>query len=133
MGWFDPARAWRWRRPADVLAVRFQLKKGGEPFKNGLVVEEGTRGLLLYNGRIDAEIDPGRHEFEEVRERFRNIDRHPELDVLLIPETEFQIGFETAELRTRDEVPLRAVCAATLRIENGGAFFIRFLGRCTNR
>ena len=54
----------RWVRDPDDFAVELRERDLSGLFSRRIVIEEGTIGLLLIQGRFDKRLDPGEHVLE---------------------------------------------------------------------
>lgn len=61
----------RWRRGSDDFARRIDLDKPESVFQTGVVVEEGTRALLLKNGALEATLEPGLYSLKTFTEALK--------------------------------------------------------------
>jgi len=52
----------RWRREPGVFAIRIPIESPNERLRHGVQVDEGVVGLLLRNGIIEAQLNPGYNE-----------------------------------------------------------------------
>ena len=51
----------RWDREPDDFAVVLRERDLSGMFSRRIVIEEGTTGLLMVQGRFDKRLDPGEH------------------------------------------------------------------------
>ena len=107
----------RWVREAEDFAVRLGEKDLSGMFSKKIVIEEGTTGLLLIQGRFDRRLDPGEHTLEGgVGAILGGKDKK---HVILVSLGEVMLHVTLPRLLTRDPVPFGVQTAITLRFTPG--------------
>lgn len=61
----------KWKRGTDDFAIRIELDNPEDIFQRGVIVEEGTRALLLKNGALEATLEPGLYSFQTFTEALK--------------------------------------------------------------
>lgn len=61
----------RWQRGRDDFAKRHELSNPESTFQTGIIVEEGTRALLLRNGALEATLEAGRYDLKTFTEALK--------------------------------------------------------------
>lgn len=67
----DSKHGMRWVRDRDDFAKRVDVEKLRGAFQTGIVVEEGTKALLLQNGALVASLEPGFYEMKTFTEALK--------------------------------------------------------------
>jgi hypothetical protein len=67
----DSRHGIRWMRDRDDFAKRVDVEKLRGAFQTGIVVEEGTKALLLQNGALVASLEPGFYEMKTFTEALK--------------------------------------------------------------
>ena len=107
----------RWERePDDFAAVLSERDLAGFTTKN-IVIEEGTMGLLLVQGRFDRRLDPGEHALEGGLGAIF-VGRERKI-VVLVSLGDAMLHITLPRLLTRDPVPFGVQVALTLRFNPG--------------
>ena len=107
----------RWERePDDFAATVSERDLAGFTTKN-IVIEEGTTGLLLVQGRFDRRLEPGPHQLEGgLGAVFVGRERKV---VVLVTLSDVMLFITLPRLLTRDPVPFGVQTAITLRFTPG--------------
>ena len=107
----------RWERePGDFAAVLSERDLAGFTTKN-IVIEEGTTGLLIVQGRFDRRLDPGEHALEGGLGAIF-VGRERKI-VVLVTLSDAMLYITLPRLLTRDPVPFGVETAVTLRFAPG--------------
>ena len=107
----------RWEpEPDDFAATVSERDLAGFTTKN-IVIEEGTTGLLLVQGRFDRRLEPGPHQLEGgLGAVFVGRERKV---VVLVTLSDVMLFITLPRLLTRDPVPFGVQTAITLRFTPG--------------
>ena len=107
----------RWDREPDDFAVVLRERDLSGMFSRRIVIEDGTTGLLMVQGRFDKRLDPGEHVLEGgvgavLGGRGRK-------EIVLVNLGEVMLHITLPRLLTRDPVPFGVQTALTLRFTSG--------------
>ena len=107
----------RWSRGTGDFAVNLGEKDLSGLFSKRIVIEEGTTGLLMIQGRFDRRLEPGEHVLEGglgaiLRDKNRK-------NMVLVTLGETSIEVTLLRLLTSDPVPFNVRCTVTLRFTPG--------------
>lgn len=90
----------RWVRPEGELARRFETMNLIHEMKTaGLVVEAGTRALLLDGGKVKDVLEAGTHTVESVGHKINHWGNPPPRTVVLVDATEHELEIVLSDLR----------------------------------
>ena len=107
----------RWVREPDDFAIELRERDLSGLFSQRIVIEEGTAGLLMVDGRFDRRLDPGEHVLEGgVGAVLGGWDRKR---IVLVTLGEVMLYITLPRLLTRDPVPFGVQTAVTLRFTSG--------------
>ena len=107
----------RWVREPDDFAVLLRERDLSGAFSRRIVIEEGTTGLLMIQGRYDKRLDPGEHVLEgRLGALLGGRDRK---DIVLVNLGEVMLHITLPRLLTRDPVPFGVQTALTIRFTSG--------------
>jgi hypothetical protein len=107
----------RWARKTGDFAVNLGEKDLSGLFSKKIVIEEGTAGLLMVQGRFDTRLEPGEHALEGgIGAILRNKNRK---NIVLVTLGETSLEATLLRLLTRDPVPFNVRCAVTMRFTPG--------------
>ena len=107
----------RWVREPDDFAIELRERDLSGLFSRRIVIEEGTAGLLMVDGRFDRRLDPGEHVLEGgVGAVLGGRDRKR---IVLVTLGEVMLYITLPRLLTRDPVPFGVQTAVTLRFTSG--------------
>lgn len=104
----------RWVREPDDFAVELREGDLSGLFSRRIIIEEGTTGLLMVEGRFDKRLDPGEHVLQggilggQGRKR-----------IILVNLGEVMLYVTLPRLLTKDPVPFGVQTAVTLRYTPG--------------
>ena len=107
----------RWVREPDDFAVELRERDLSGLFSKRIVIEEGTTGLLMVQGRFDRRLDAGEHVLEGgLGAVLGGKDRK---SITLVTLGEVMSFITLPRLLTRDPVPFGVQTAVTLRFAPG--------------
>jgi hypothetical protein len=107
----------RWVRDTGDFAVNLGEKDLSGMFSRKIVIEEGTAGLLMIQGRYDQRLDPGEHTLEGgLGAILRSKNRK---NIVLVSLGEVSLELTLVRLLTKDPVPFTVRTAVTLRFTSG--------------
>ena len=107
----------RWDREPDDFAVVLRERDLSGMFSRRIIIEDGTIGLLMVQGRFDKRLDPGEHVLEGgLGALLGGRDRK---DIVLVNLGEVMLHLTLPRLLTRDPVPFGVQTALTLRFTSG--------------
>lgn len=90
----------RWLRPEGELARRFETMNLIHEMKTaGLVVEAGTRALLLDGGKVKDVLEAGTHTVESAGHKINHWGNPPPRTVVLVDATEHELEIVLSDLR----------------------------------
>jgi len=107
----------RWDREPDDFAVVLRERDLSGMFSRRIVIEEGTTGLLMVQGRFDKRLDPGEHVLEGGIGGI--LGGGGRKTIVLVNLGEVMLYITLPRLLTRDPVPFGVQTAVTLRFAPG--------------
>lgn len=151
----------RWKRGSDDFARRIDLDRTESAFQIGVIVEEGTRALLLKNGALTATLEPGRYDLKSFTEALKDsaikgggaivrgvagwfseeaaasIDKSIKAlvfhpcTVLLIDSGDVELKMDISSVYTKDPLALDISCNTVLRLDKAELFFVNVMKSST--
>ncbi len=97
----DDGNRWR-RRPGD-FARRFETGDLSALLAKGIVVEEGTRGLLFQDGQYMGDLNPGHYTVQSFTERLKNLVVKRPCTIVLVDIGDVPVSVQFDGLRTSDD------------------------------
>ena len=107
----------RWVREPEDFAVELRERDLSELFSRRIVIEDGTTGLLMVQGRFDRRLDSGEHVLEGGLGTI--LGGRDKKSIVLVTLGEVMIHITLPRLLTRDPVPFGVQTALTLRFNPG--------------
>jgi len=117
----------RWTAPEGQFAVRIQVNDLEGFFSKKLVVEPGTRALVIDDGAYLGEVPPDTYTLESFGRRLRFWNKK-QCTVVLVREEDFPISFLCGNLPTRENLSVEACVRLTVQIDDVGLFLKNLLG-----
>lgn len=151
----------RWKRGGDDFARRIDLDRTESAFQIGVIVEEGTRALLLKNGALTATLEPGRYDLKSFTEALKDsaikgggaivrgvagwfsekaaasVDKAIDAlvfhpcTVLLIDSGDVELKMDISSVYTKDPLALDISCNTVLRLDKAELFFVNVMKSST--
>lgn len=123
------------RQSQDVFAQRISLSKSSQILTNGLIVEPGTKAIILIDGAIQEEIEAGRYSLvqgpiERLKSYLGSLGGQikPEINALLVDtEDNFLRYNPESSYKSKDTIDLNVDLSLSLIISNPVNFLIRVL------
>jgi len=147
----------RWKRGSDDFAKRIDLERTESALQRGVVVEEGTRALLVSNGVLKATLEPGKYDLKTFTDALKesvirgggnivagvagwfsaeakdSVDKTVEVlvynpsTVLLIDSGDVELDLNIDEVYTNDPLMIDIACNTVLRLEDARLFFVNVM------
>ncbi len=90
----------RWARRLGEFAARFEPSDLKALLSKGIVVEEGTQGLMFQNGRMVGVMSPGYHTVETFTQRLKNFVFGTPVSVVLVDVSQTTVTVKTTLMHT---------------------------------
>jgi len=146
-------KALKWQRGVEDFATRIDVEDLRNPLVKGIIVEQGTRALLLQNGALMATLEPGRYEMKTFTEAlhdssvrgigslvkgvtsFFSKDKAESIDkaiddmvthdctVILIDSGDVDLNLNMTGIYTKDPLNIDITCKVIAQIESPTFFF----------
>ncbi|MFB6114671.1 MAG: SPFH domain-containing protein [Candidatus Nanohalobium sp.] len=125
-----------WDHETDEIAERVELDEVNNDDlikriqgKKEVKVEEGTRALLLHDGRLVSTLDPGRHTLDSHWQKIKEARRGKDLTIILVDKASKTAEFEYEGLRSESDFEFSAVTDFDIRVKNLETFYTSFMQR----
>lgn len=142
-----------WRRNPDDFATRLDIQDLETTFRGGVIVEQGTKALLLKDGALWATLQPGRYELKTFLEAVRDssvsgvgkvvggiagflipksgqsIDKIIDSlvtqgsTVILIDSGDVELQMHLTDIYTKDPIKIDITCKLVVQLDNATLFF----------
>lgn len=116
----------RWRRTPGVFATRVTIETPQERLRNGIQVDEGTRGALYCNGVLKAELEAGYHTQNSFWDRLTGGGKSGGFVETIIavgdPVSSMTSFGSSASLLTKDYSPVEAAVLVKVQLEDFAVF-----------
>lgn len=97
----------RWRQAAGSFAQRFEVGDIKKILTDGLIVEEGTKALLVDAGKYKDVLEPGSHNVDSLARRINHWGSPPPRSVVLVQSGEVILPLRIEGLRSAEEIEVR--------------------------
>ncbi len=122
-----PLEANRWATTPDQFAVQVQLADVAGYFSKKLVIEPGTRALLIEEGRYLGEVPPGTYTLESFAERLLRWQRK-QATVILARQEDVPLEITAENLPTSENLLVQVGLRLTVQMEDVAMFLRNLLG-----
>jgi hypothetical protein len=149
----DEFKGLKWQREVDDFATRVDVESLESVLQKGIIVEHGTRALLLKDGALSATLEPGRYELKSFVQALRDsvvkgagnvvsgvtsffskvaaesVDKTVELmvtnncTVILVDAGDVELQLNMTGIKTKDPLDIDVTCKVIAQIENPAFFF----------
>ncbi|MGV3660436.1 MAG: trypsin-like peptidase domain-containing protein [Prosthecobacter sp.] len=121
----------RWRRTPGVFATRVTIETPQDRLRNGIQVDEGTRGALYSNGALKAELGAGYHSQTSFWDRLTGGGKSAgflETIITVADSVSSMVSFSSsASLYTKDSSPVEAAVLVKVQLDDFAVFARRML------
>lgn len=121
----------RWRRTPGVFATRVTIETPQDRLRNGIQVDEGTRGALYSNGTLKAELGAGYHTQTSFWDRLTGGGKSGGFVETIIavgdPVSSMLSFSSSASLFTKDYSPVEAAVLVKVQLDDFAVFTRRML------
>lgn len=121
----------RWRRTPGVFATRVTIETPQDRLRNGIQVDEGTRGALYSNGVLKTELGAGYHAQTSFWDRLSGGGKSGgfvEAIIAVADPVSSMLSFSSsASFYTKDYSPVEAAVLVKVKLEDFGTFTRRML------
>ncbi len=123
----QPIKQMRWMCGPGELARRVEERDLEGIVRKGLIVEHGTRAVLLQEGRLAGTLDPDCYNISTFKKRFMSFDFNVPATVILLQAADIDLNFEIPRLLSKEDVELSVQCKLVQGIEKPEFFFTNLL------
>jgi hypothetical protein len=113
----------RWARRSGEFAARFDANDFSALLNKGVVVEQGTQGILFQNGKMVGVLTPGYHTIQTVTERLTNLVWRLPVTIVLLDASQITLPVTATLLRTTDDQAITSTADVVIALENPIVFF----------
>ena len=115
----------RWARNPGVFAVRFD---DDDLKSKEIIVEPGTRAVLIENGKFAGAMPAGRYDVGSLKSKLASFDFSKKATIILIDEGDIALYIDAEQVRTKDSLLVDARLQITFRIDQPIAFVTKLMG-----
>jgi len=149
----DEFKGLKWQREVDDFATRVDVESLESAFQQGIIVEHGTRALMLKDGALSATLEPGRYDLKSFVQALRDsvvkgagsvvsgvtsffskaaaesVDKTVELmvtnncTIILVDAGDVELQLNMTGIKTKDPLDIDVTCKVIAQIENPAFFF----------
>ncbi len=109
----------RWTRPVDEFAHRIDAADLNTALKARIVVEPGTRALIVQGGQLAGAVTEGTF---DLARPLPGVDAAQPATAILIDEGDTEVALLFSELRTQEDVPADVIAEVTVRLSDAAVF-----------
>jgi hypothetical protein len=115
----------RWAKGPEDFAVRIEVGDIKGFFRKELIVEPGTRAILLIDGRNEAgQLGPGRYTMDDLFRRLAGLGTARKVTAILVDAGDVDLDFTIPDLFTSDPIRVKMDCHLSVRLENPLLFLV---------
>ena len=123
----DKIKGGVWARDADQFAVRFDDDDIKGTFKKTIVVEPGTRAILISNGKFAGDLPSGKYDVGGLASKLGSFDPGLKTTIVLINDGAIYTQLNAENLVTKEGFNIDAVLRLTFQIDNPFNFFTNLM------
>ena len=112
----------RWSRQPNVVAQRITVGDLKALLTKTLIVEEGTSGMLLHDGRHQADLGPGAHTVATVSQRIKDLFFGSPFSAILVDVSQQRLEVDCPHLLSKDNQEINAKATLVLTLSDLRAF-----------
>lgn len=119
----------RWQNRAGVFASVFEVGDVRKLLRDGLIISEGTVGLIINNGAYKECLKPGSHNVDSLARKINHWGGPPPRTVVLVESGEVVVPMRAENLRSSEDLELRFYGEVVLKFnpDNAQDFLANFL------
>lgn len=117
----------RWARAATDFAARVSVEDVPGFFRKELIVEGGTKALLMIDGAFAGELAPGRYDLVAAARSVPLIGRARSATAVLVEEGDVLLRFDFQDVPTSDPLRIGVSCEVRLKIQDLALYFRNFM------
>ncbi|MEM7345347.1 MAG: zinc ribbon domain-containing protein [Chloroflexota bacterium] len=110
----------RWRKGQDDFAVRVEVDDLDGFFRRHLVIEPGTRAVMLIDGANRGVLPPGKYAMDDIKQKLRyaiNLGTTKVFSAILIDDGPCELRFDVPDLFTNDPLRLSFTCQVVFQLD----------------
>lgn len=112
----------RWSRQPNIVAQRITVGDLKALLTKTLIVEEGTSGMLLHDGRHQADLGPGAHTVATVSQRIKDLFFGSPFSAVLVDVSQQRLEVDCPHLLSKDHQEINAKATLVLTLSDLRAF-----------
>lgn len=120
-----------WKRGADDFATRVDIGELRGFLSKELIVEPGTRAMLISDGENIGIVEPGRYTLQTLVDRLpllnRLLDAPRHVTAILVDAGDVDVQFDLVDLYTKDPLKLGVKCKMVVQLSNPVLFLTNLM------
>jgi hypothetical protein len=120
----------RWQKEAEAFATRVEVRDLSGILHRHLIVEPGTRAIILVDGVNQGTLPPGKYVFEDIGKKLGkafNLGTAQVLTAILIDDGPVELSFDVPGVFTNDPLQMEFACRLVVKLDPAGDAPLRFL------
>ncbi|MFM9963452.1 MAG: SPFH domain-containing protein [Planctomycetaceae bacterium] len=117
----------RWSRQPHVVAQKITVGDLKALLTKTLIVEEGTSGMLLHDGRYQADLGPGAHTVATVSQRIKDLFFGSPFSAVLVDVSQQRLEVDCPHLLSRDNQEVNTKATLVLTLSDLHAFHLNVM------
>lgn len=120
----------QWDRPEGELARRIPLEDVSNKHllkrlqgKQDITIQQGTRALLVEEGRLRQTLEPGKHRIESWWERVNELRRSKDIEIILVDLRPKTVSFAYDDLRSKSDFTFAAAFDLDIKLDKPSMFY----------
>ena len=116
-----------WARRTDDFATKVEVDDVEGSLSRNLIIEPGTRAILLGDGRNIGVVGPGRHTMTSFLAKFNLLRSPKRMTAILVDAGDVDLEFQVGDLFTRDPLCISLDCRVVAQIEQPVLFLTNLM------
>ena len=123
-------KANRWRKGDEDFATRIEVTDLHGLFRRHLIIEPGTRAIILVDGANHGTLPPGKYTFDDIGKNLKamiNLNTSKVLTAILIDDGPCEMQFDVPSLFTTDPLRIGFTCQVVVQLDPAEDAPFRFI------
>jgi hypothetical protein len=112
-----------WQRGSNDFATRVDIEDLPGVLKKGVIVEPGTKALLLINGALAEILQPGGYDLGGMASKLEKFEPYRMGTAILVDSGDVEIQLNITGIFTKDPLNIDVVCKVISQVEDPALFF----------
>lgn len=120
-------RGYRWAKEPPAFAAHIEVDDIPAMLQHEIIVEPGTRAILLVDGRAEGELGPGRYKIDDRHTLWAKIRGAKHITAVLVDAGDVAMDFAVPGLYTADPIRITAECRMRVGLKDAVRFLVNWM------